>query len=396
MRLPILPMIILLIFNGLIDFYIYRLITSRRWKKIHLIASVLLAVFLIVTISIPRRNGGSEQLQAVMWMLFAHLTIYIPKILCCLVALPGEIPRLWRRKRWRASTVAGAAVAVVTFVAMWWGALVNRFNIDVKEVTFESASLPQSFDGYRIAVFSDIHLGTFGSDTTFVADVVEKINGQNVDAIFFVGDIVNRQTDELLPFTTVLSRLHARDGVFSVLGNHDYGDYRDWKSPAERTANNKAMWRLQADMGWTLLRNESRYVARGNDSIAIIGVENCGEPPFSTYGKLEGSYPGSFADNRFKLLLTHNPDHWVKKVQDIDSINIPLTFSGHTHAMQLSATLAGHRYSPAALRYSTWGGRYDDSLGRSLYVNIGLGTVGLPMRIGATPEITIVTLKRKQ
>ena len=395
MRLPILPMIILLIFNGLIDFYIYRLITSRRWKRVHLIASILLAVFLVVTICIPRRNGGNGQLQSVMWLLFSYLTIYIPKILCCLVALFGEIPRLWKRHRWRAMTIAGAIVAVATFVAMWWGALVNRYNIDVVEETFEFADLPQSFDGYRIAVFSDIHLGTYVNDTTFISEVVDKINGLKPDAIFFVGDIVNRQTDELLPFTSTLSRLHAPDGVFSVLGNHDYGDYRDWSSPEARTRNNKALWKLQVDMGWQLLRNQTSYLARGNDSIAIIGVENCGDPPFSVYGSLREAYDGKFNDDRFKILLTHNPAHWRKEVGNVDSINIPLTFSGHTHAMQISTTIAGHRYSPASLRYPSWGGRYDDTLGRSLYVNIGLGTVGLPMRVGATPEITLVTLKRK-
>ena len=228
MRLPIILMLILLVVSGLVDFYIYRLIKSKTWKRVHLIASILLAVYLIVSISIPRRNGSDQQLQSVMWLLFIYLSIYIPKILCVIVALFGEIPRLWHRHRWKVMTAAGVIVAVVTFVAMWWGAVVNRHNIDVIEQTFEFENLPPSFDGYTIALFSDFHVGSYGNDTTFVADAVDKINSLNTDAIMFLGDIVNRQTDELIPFVSPLSRLKAPDGVMAVLGNHDYGDYRDW------------------------------------------------------------------------------------------------------------------------------------------------------------------------
>ncbi|MBR5745264.1 MAG: metallophosphoesterase, partial [Muribaculaceae bacterium] len=281
MRLLILPMIILLLFNGVIDFYIYRLIKSKTWKRVHLIASVLLAVYLIVSISIPRRNGSDQQLQSVMWLLFIYLSIYIPKILCVIVALFGEIPRMWHRHRWKVMTAAGVIVAVVTFVAMWWGALINRHNIDVIEQTFEFENLPPSFDGYKIALFSDFHVGSYGNDTTFVADAVDKINSLNTDAIMFLGDIVNRQTDELIPFVSPLSRLKAPDGVMAVLGNHDYGDYRDWPSAEARKANNEALYRLFDKMGWDLIRNQTRYLTRGTDSIAVIGVENCGDPPFS-------------------------------------------------------------------------------------------------------------------
>ncbi len=395
MRLPIFLMLILLFVSGLVDFYLYRLIKSKRWKRVHVIVSVLLAVYLIVSISIPRRNGSDQQLQSVMWLLFVYLSIYIPKILCVIVALIGELPRLWRKRRWKAMTAAGVVVGVVTFVATWWGALVNRYNIDVVEQTFEFERLPQSFDGYKIALFSDFHVGTYGTDTAFVSKAVDKINSLNADAIFFLGDIVNRQTDELRPFVRPLSRLRAPDGVISILGNHDYGDYRDWPSPADRKANNEELYLLNEKMGWQLLRNQTRYITRDSDSIAIIGVENCGDPPFSVYGSLRKSYDGSFNDDRFKILLTHNPAHWAREVCLHDTIRIDLTFSGHTHAMQVSTTIGGKRYSPAALRYPNWGGRYDDGTGRTLYVNIGIGTVGLPMRVGATPEITLVTLRRK-
>ncbi len=272
------------------------------------------------------------------------------------------------------------------------GALVNRTRCQVKEITLCFDRLPVAFDGYRMVQFSDFHVGTYGSDTTFVSEVVKTINGLNPDVIFFTGDIVNRRTDELPPFTATLSRLSAPDGVISILGNHDYGDYSEWPSAQAKADNLTRMHALQADMGWSLLLNSSEILKRGGDSIAVVGVENWGDPPFSVYGDLGKAYP-ALGDSVFKILLTHNPAHWVEEVASCDSVEIPLSLSGHTHAMQIE--VGG--WSPAKYRYPTWGGLYSDSDGsHMLYVNIGVGAVALPMRIGATPEITLITLRRCQ
>ena len=252
-------------------------------------------------------------------------------------------------------------------------------------------NLPESFDGMRIAHFSDLHIGTFGTDTAFVSLLVDSINGLQPDAIMFTGDIVNRRTDEIRPFVPVLRRLHAPMGVYAIMGNHDYGDYSYWPSAEAREKNLTDLYSAYDAMDIELLLNRTVWLrsAQG-DSIAVIGVGNIGEPPFSAYGSLHEAYP-HITDSATKILLTHNPRHWTDSIRPDATANVALTLSGHTHAMQME--IAGHSLS--ALRYDTWGGLYADPQGRRfIYVNIGGGTVGLPLRIGATPEITIITLRR--
>ncbi|MDE6394870.1 MAG: metallophosphoesterase, partial [Duncaniella sp.] len=250
--------------------------------------------------------------------------------------------------------------------------------------------VPDGFDGYRIVQISDLHTGTYGSDTTFVAALVDRINTLSPDLVVFTGDIVNSRSYEITPHIATLSRLRARDGVYSILGNHDYGDYATWSSQADKDESIRYLKRSQADMGWHMLNNESVILRQGTDSLALIGVENIGDAPFPIYGSLAKAYP-SLNDSVFKILLTHNPAHWTDSISG-HNINVPLTLSGHTHAMQIE--VAGH--SPAVYRYKTWGGLYADSDSTHLlYVNIGAGTVGFPARIGAEPEITVLTLRKK-
>ena len=395
MRLPILMMIITILINGVVDYYLFKTIKNRISKSVYAKCYAWLSVFvtlaLIVTISLPRRTGTNESLVFIMWMLFAYFSIYIPKYIYIVCDLVARIPLLLKKQRIKWVSKTGTILGVVSFCLMWWGALVNRFNIDVNEVEVPISSLPTPFDGYRVAQISDLHVGTFGIDTTFLAEVVEKINSLDVDAVMFTGDIVNRNSAELQPFVTTLSRINARDGVFSVLGNHDYGDYSDWESPEAKEENLKLMHKLQKQMNWTLLLNETKQVYRGNDSIFIIGVENLGDPPFKNYGSLSNAYT-TINDSTIKILLSHNPAHWERDIKDKKDNNIALTLSGHTHAMQMSIG----SFSPAALRYKYWGGLYVDDSNHYLNVNVGIGEVALPMRIGATPEITVLTLRRAQ
>lgn len=395
MRLPILMMIITILINGVVDYYLFKTIKNRISKSVYAKCYAWLSVFvtlaLIVTISLPRRTGTNESLVFIMWMLFAYFSIYIPKYVYIVCDLVARIPLLLKKQRIKWVSKTGTILGVVSFCLMWWGALVNRFNIDVNEVEVPISSLPTPFDGYRVAQISDLHVGTFGIDTTFLAEVVEKINSLDVDAVMFTGDIVNRNSAELQPFVSTLSRINARDGVFSVLGNHDYGDYSDWESPEAKEENLKLMHKLQKQMNWTLLLNETKQVYRGNDSIFIIGVENLGDPPFKNYGSLSNAYT-TINDSTIKILLSHNPAHWERDIKDKKDNNIALTLSGHTHAMQMSIG----SFSPAALRYKYWGGLYVDDSNHYLNVNVGIGEVALPMRIGATPEITVLTLRKAQ
>ena len=394
MRLPILTMIILIVVNVFVDIYIWRCIVNKERKRwpgvVYAWSSLFFIIFIIVTVALPRRSGSDTVLLAVMWMLYTYLSVYISKYVFCIISFIGLIPRLWRGKRWKAMNIIGSVAAIAVFVTMWWGALINRTRYQIKEVEIGFADLPDAFDGYRVLQFSDFHVGTYGSDTTFVSEIVDVINNQSADLVLFTGDIVNRRTDELLPQVKPLSRLKAADGVYSILGNHDYGDYKKWPSAEMKSENMDMMYRLQRDMGWNLMNNRSEYIRRGNDSIALIGVENWGDPPFTVYGDLDKAYPMQ-SDSTFKILMTHNPAHWSEKIADNDTVNIALSLSGHTHAMQCQIG----SWSPAEWRYDNWGGLYDDLSSRhKLYVNIGLGTVALPARIGATPEITVLTLRK--
>ena len=219
--------------------------------------------------------------------------------------------------------------------------------------------------------------------------MVRQVNKLEPDLIIFTGDLVTLRSAELEPFLHVLSGLKAKNGVYSILGNHDYGDYVPWKNVSEKLEDRKLLRIKEKEMGWRMLNNESVYLYSGNDSVALIGVENWGEPPFPKYGNLRAAYP-DLNDDCFKILLTHNPMHWDEEV--ISGTNIDLSFSGHTHAMQIKLQLGDWRYSPAEIRYPRWSGLYREG-NQYLYVNEGIGCVFMPMRVGATPEITVIRLK---
>ncbi len=396
MRLALVLILPMLLVGLLVDWYIVRAVwrrcsAGRRfWRPFALWSSVLCQIGAIVAVCWPKRAGGDGELLALMWILYSYLSVYLPKAIFCIIDLAGKIPALFGRKRLRGFASAGIALALLCFGFMWWGALVNRYNVDVREVAFSDSRLPDSFDGFRVAQISDLHVGSYGTDTAFVSRLVDAVNALNPDVVVFTGDIVNRRSAELLPFVQPLSRLKAPMGVYSVLGNHDYGDYYNWPDSAAKEANLRQLVNLQGDMGWDLLLNRTAWLRRGEDSLALVGVENVGDPPFHCYGDLETAYPGDLADPAFKILLSHNPAHWTMDIEDSPDKNIPLTLSGHTHAMQMSA----FGLSPAAFRYPTWGGMYADGDAHSLYVNIGAGEVGIPARIGATPEITLFTLSK--
>lgn len=384
-------MIIFLLLNGVVDYYLYKLIKykgkNKIWAKSYALFSIIVAIAIVGIISLPRRTGSDDTLYFIMYGLVSYFSIYLPKYVYIIIDLIAKIPLLFRRKRWKYISRLGIIVAIIAFISMWWG-VYNRNNIEEKYVDVEIIALPKAFDGYRIAQISDLHVGSYNKDTTFVAKLVERLNLLNVDAVVFTGDIVNRNSAELLPFVKTLSRIKTKDGVFSVLGNHDYGDYSDWESDSAKQANMQLMYDLQKQMNWRLLLNEYITIFRDKDSIAVIGVENLGDPPFKNYGSLEKA--DSLIDRSItKILLSHNPAHWDQQIKDDKEINIALTLSGHTHAMQME--LFG--ISPAVFRYKHWGGLYIDSLQQKLYVNTGVGTVAMPMRIGATPEITILTLR---
>ncbi len=300
----------------------------------------------------------------------------------------------WRRSATKtARRVLGAvaglvAAAIIGSVA--WGYWVTPRTVTVTRVEPSFANLPQGFDGYRIVQISDLHLGTYGADTTVVSMVVDSVNALRPDLICFTGDLVNRRTDETLPFFTALGRLQAPDGVLSILGNHDDGHYYSWPDSASKQANLILMHQLQAQMGWQLLDEDTRTLHRGGDSIWVQASGHL--VPGSVI--VEGKPVALPSPDSFTIWLYHSPSQW-----DLlnDHVKLgDLTLCGHTHAMQMMFTIGGKRFSPASLVYPRWGGTYESAFaGQVMHVNTGVGMVGPPMRIGVTPEISLITLKRK-
>lgn len=368
----------------------------ERWWKVYGIFAILVLIVLTVAICLPRRTAGVG-IGATIWLLYIVLTVEVAQIVYSIFSLIGFIPVLFGRWRWNTGLWVGLPLAVLFFSMMWWGVLIGRKCIEVVDVEVSSPALPEGFDGYRIAQISDLHLGTWGEDTTFVSRLVDSVNNLKPDLIVVTGDAVNREAEEFLPFRKTLSRLSAPDGVYTILGNHDYGDYLSWRKEKDKIANLDSLKSYQKSAGWTLLDNAHMALRKENgDSIILIGVGNWGEPPFSQYGSLRKAYPAdSLKDDNYKILLSHNPEHWKREVLEIS--NIDLTLAGHTHAMQIMFKLGGWRWSPSEYRYDQWAGLYSrEKEGRKsyVYVNVGAGEVGIPMRIGANPEITLITLKR--
>lgn len=265
----------------------------------------------------------------------------------------------------------------------------NKYNYTVRRLKLSYNNLPQAFKGMKIVHISDIHSGSF-MDKPDVERGVEKILNENADIILFTGDLVNDKATEMKDYMDLFSRLKAPMGVYSTLGNHDYGDYVHWNSLEEKNANLESLKKVHSDLGWKLLMNEHVIFEKNNDRLALIGIENWGaKGNFSRYGKMHEAYPGT-ENIPFKILLSHDPSHWDAEVRpkypDID-----LTLAGHTHGMQFGVEVNGFRWSPVQYMYKQWAGVYHEGK-QKLYVNRGFGFIGYPGRVGILPEITVITL----
>lgn len=285
----------------------------------------------------------------------------------------------------------GLGLAAIPFGALLYGMYRGKYNYKVLKYELAFDDLPDAFDGYQITQISDIHSGSF-DDSRKVNYGVDLINEQQSDVILFTGDIVNDKCEELRPWADTFSRLKAKDGVFSVLGNHDYGDYAQWPSAEAKTQNLEDLKNLQRKMGFDLLLDEHRYLERNGQKIALIGVENWGSG-FKKAGDLQKAKAG-VSKNDFKILMSHDPSHWEGEVLD-DDFHFHLTLSGHTHGMQFGVEIPGLiKWSPVKWRYKQWAGIYKEK-DQFINVNRGFGFIGYPGRVGIWPEISVITLKKK-
>jgi predicted MPP superfamily phosphohydrolase len=282
----------------------------------------------------------------------------------------------------------GLAVGGSLMTAMMVG-FANKYRYQLKKVKLSFPNLPDAFRGLKMIHISDVHSGSF-TDKKAVEQGVKMILDQQADLILFTGDLVNDRASEMDGYTDLFSRLKAPLGVFSTLGNHDYGDYTQWKSKEEKLQNLEKLKQLQTGMGWRLLMNEHVVLEKQGQQIALLGIENWGaKASFPKYGKLHEAYEGA-KKYPFKILMSHDPSHWDAQVRPEYS-DIDLTLSGHTHGMQFGVELPGFKWSPVQYVYKQWAGLYEER-NQKLYINRGYGFIGYPGRVGILPEITLIEL----
>ncbi|MDD7251693.1 MAG: metallophosphoesterase [Prevotellaceae bacterium] len=355
-----------------------------------IIAAVLLSLF-------ETYSPANARLTGIFLVVFIAFSLV--EVLCALLCLIGlslkRIPHMLRLFT-ALGFVAAAAVVCIVAYGYFWG--MDRLTVTYTDITHPD--VPCGFEGYRIVFFSDLHLGTYGRDPHMPLKVIRTIEAQRPDIILFGGDLVNYHTNEIIPFLSELRQLHAPDGVYAVMGNHDYQLHREWESGDARSASVLRLQQLLRGVGWKMLLNDHRLLTHRGDTIALIGVENDGLPPFPQLGdlpKAQKGLPDTLSNGRplFRILLTHDPTHWRRKV--LPDTPIQLTLSGHTHASQLQIG----PYSPSQCFFREWGGLYAytpsgfsaaRSAHRYLWVSKGIGGAMVPFRFGAWPEINVITL----
>ncbi len=280
---------------------------------------------------------------------------------------------------------------VIPAIGFLYGMVKGAYKYRVHKVKVPSPNLPEAFNGFKIVQLSDIHTGSF-LDNAPLNKAFDIVMQQDADMILFTGDLVNNESTETAGYESTFSRLKAPYGVYSVLGNHDYGDYKQWDSPQAKTQNLNDLKKVHANAGWRLLMNEHVAIEKDGEKIALLGIENWGgNMNFPKYGKMDLAHKGT-ENYPYKILMSHDPSHWEKQVQP-EYPDIDLTLSGHTHGMQLGIEIPGLRFSPSQWVYKQWAGLYKHGK-QFIYVNRGLGFLGYPGRLGIWPEITVIELQK--
>ena len=372
----------------LTDVWFYRRYLRRRrwwWRVLWLLPGLALAISAVALVFqpgfLPVRPDGLFT-----WLFFFGL-IVVPKAIYALWSGGGRIwCRLFHKRRNYANLVGLLSVFIVWYI-LFYGTFVGFSQLKVKHVELYFTDLPKAFDGYRILQFSDAHVGTLtGERRHFLERAVDTMLALKPDMIVFTGDLQNTHPQELYPHRDLLARLKAPDGVYSVLGNHDYADYVHCP-PSMKVANCRETQSLERQMGWTLLMNEHRRINRNGQSLVVAGMENDGDGPFPQLGDVKHTMEG-VSPNDFVVMLEHDPTAWQRKI--LPQCQAQLTLSGHTHAGQFM--LLG--WSPVKHRYREWSGLYHEG-NRQLYVSTGLGGL-IPFRFGVPGEIVVITLRLRK
>lgn len=400
------------------DWYVFQAVryfldeVAGSWKKVFYVLYWSVTFFCIAGLLYYNLGGKNDMGREMRTLIFSVVFInFFSKIFGVIFLMIDDIGRavrwVWQQYGSSSSQVASGGPAhgisrseflvktsviatAVPALTMGYGILSGAYNYRVRRETVYLQNLPASFDGLRIAQLSDIHSGSFFNKTA-VQGGVELLLSEKPDVVFFTGDLVNDQADEMKDYQPIFSKVKAPLGVYSTLGNHDYGDYTQWASPEAKRNNLRDLIRVHKQMGWDLLMNEHRFLEQGDDKIAILGIENWGTGGFAQYGRLDQAYQQT-EDASVKLLLSHDPSHWDAQVRQ-QYRDIDLMFAGHTHGMQFGIEVGDFKWSPVQYRYKQWAGLYQKGE-QHLYVNRGFGFLVFPGRIGILPEITILELKR--
>ncbi len=401
--------LIFLAFLILLDLYVFRGInlltkdfsvdTKKFIKWSYWIISIAVLVISIggVLWSIFK---GKEPIQPKYWIATIWIAFLTPKLFFSLFLLPEDIVHLFRTgdirikgpgdpiSRFSFLSKLGFGVFSLTLFYNFFGIFFTKFRYKVRREVISFPNLPQAFDGYKVVQFSDLHIGSLNGNFNPLKKAFGMINELKPDLLLFTGDMVNNIASELDGADEVMHVLEAKDGKFSIMGNHDYGDYYYPKKSPEHAANLKRIKERQVELGFDLILNESRKIEKDGEFIDLIGVENWGKG-WGSYGDLEKA--SANANGPFKILMSHDPSHWKHQVKE--KTNIDLTLSGHTHGFQYGIEWLGIKLSPVQLAYDTWAGLYNAGK-QYIYVNRGLGFIGFLGRVGIRPEITEITLRK--
>lgn len=403
----ILPLIIFTAIAFALEFYSFqavRTITKNRFVKgIWLFMSIAVYIyFLYVIFTTPRSAGQTKEFQLAAGMM---ITVLLPKLFIIVVLFGEDIARLFMKSisifssdttqpiagRRKFISQLALALAAIPFASFLYGIVQGRYNYKVLKYQLSFEDLPDAFDGFRITQISDIHSGSF-TNKEKIQYGVDMINEQKSDLLLFTGDIVNNKAVEMDNWIDIFSALDAPYGKYSVLGNHDYGDYTTWSSEEAKKENFQSIKDLHPKMGFELLLNESRYIEKDGQKLALVGVENWGKGRFTKKGDLKKAAE-TISKEDFKILMSHDPSHWEEKVK-ADDFNYHLTLSGHTHGLQMGIEIPGWiKWSPSKYVYKQWAGLYEE-YGRYINVNRGFGYHAFPGRVGIWPEITVIELKK--
>jgi len=399
------PFVVFLIIVQWYSFQALKTVTQNKvwWTIYGLTVGLVLGSIIWQTITYDRAVGWTPFIAYSIGLFIALISGQLVMILVLFFEDIGRVimslyyyfanePKLQFPDRRKFIAQIALAMGTVPLTSLLYGMYKGRYNYRVLKYTLEYDSLPDSFDGFQITQISDLHCGSFDNFEK-VAYGMDLISQQKSDLLLFTGDMVNNKASEAQPWVDIISKIEAPYGKFSVLGNHDYGDYSDWESEAEKQKNLEEMYQIHKDMGFDLLLNESRYIEKNGEKLALVGVENWGAGRFKKAGDLEKSI-SKIQSEDFKILLSHDPSHWEAEVLP-HSNPFHLTLSGHTHGFQFGIEIPGWiKWSPIQWQYKQWAGIYEEKE-QKLNVNRGFGYLAYPGRVGIWPEITVITLKKK-